>query len=105
MRPRRPFSSLRDCRIGLPTSCDSVRASVSCVATTRSRNSAIAASRFPIGTRRPARLRRRARASYFARTALALSAATSAMTAPVAGLVIFIVAPWRIRTQHRAYAR
>ena len=29
IRPRRPFSSLRDCCIGLPTSCVSVRASVS----------------------------------------------------------------------------
>ena len=37
IRGSRPFSSLRDWRIGLPTSCVSVRASVSCIATIRSR--------------------------------------------------------------------
>jgi hypothetical protein len=48
---------LRDCRIGLPTSSVSVRASSSSRATIAARNFAIASRRFFIGTARPARLR------------------------------------------------
>ena len=44
MRLRSPLSSFFDWRIGLPTSCVSVRASASCLATTRSRNARIAAT-------------------------------------------------------------
>ena len=89
MRPVRPLSSLRDWRIGLPTSSDSVRASSGMRSTTSSRNLRIAARRFLIGVAAQSGCARRAR-SYFARTDLALSAATSASTAPVAGLVIFM---------------
>ena len=89
MRPSSPLSSLRDWRIGLPTSCVSVRASVSRIATIRSRNAAMAARRFRIGTLAhfgcPARA-----SSYLRRTAAALSAVISVMTAPSAGLAIFI---------------
>src|SRR6266496_988080 len=91
-RPRRPFNSLRDWRIGLPTSCVSVRASVSCMATIRSRNAAIAASLLLIGTfahfRWPARA-----SSYLRRTAAALSAVISVITVPSAGLMIFMQTP------------
>ena len=59
-RPSRPFSSFRDCRIGLPTSDVSVRASVSCIATTRSRKAAIVARRFLTERAAQRRLRRRA---------------------------------------------
>ena len=84
--------SLRAWRIGLPTSCVSVRASVSCIAPIRSRNFSIASSRLRIGTLAQRTWPARA-TSYLRRTAAALSAATSAMTAPVAGLVIFMGAP------------
>ena len=49
MRPVRPLSSLRDWRIGLPTSCVSVRASSGWRSTTSSRNLRMAARRFLIG--------------------------------------------------------
>jgi hypothetical protein len=48
MRPSSPVISLRAWRIGLPISSVSVAASVSCIATMRSRNAAIVASRFLI---------------------------------------------------------
>ncbi len=83
------MSSLRDCRIGLPTSSVSVRARVSCIATIRSRKAAIAARRLRNGTRAHGACPARA-VSYFPRTVAALSAAMSAMTAPVAGLTIFM---------------
>src|SRR5688572_31728591 len=88
-RPRSPLSSLRDCRIGLPTSEVSVRASVSCIATTRSLNAAIAARRFLIERAAHAGCAARAR-WYFRRTSALASAGTSAMSSPLAGLWIFI---------------
>src|SRR5512143_672299 len=88
-RARRPLSSFRDCRIGLPTSCVSVRASVSRIATIRSRNAAIAASRARSGVRAHFGCAERA-SSYLRRTAAALSAVTSVMTVPSAGLTIFM---------------
>ena len=61
-RGNRPLSSLLDWRIGLPTSRVSVRASVSCIATIRSRKARMASSRFLSGSRRPVAAARRVRA-------------------------------------------
>ena len=92
IRVRSPFNSLRDCRIGLPTSCVSVRASVSCSATIRSRKRAMAASRRAMPRAAHAGCAARAR-STLRRTEAAVSVATSAISAPSAGLRIFIGVP------------
>ena len=56
-RASRPLSSLRDWRIGLPTSRVSVRARSSSRSATCARNRPIASSRLRSGTARPGRLR------------------------------------------------
>ena len=88
MRGSRPFSSLRDWEMGLPTSVVRTFASFSVSATTRSRNLAIAARRFLSGTRAHAGCAARA-CWYFALTVRASSALRSAATSPVAGLTTF----------------
>ena len=93
MRASRPLSSLRDCRIGLPTSSVSVRASVSCSATTRSRKAATAASRFFSGSAAHAGCAARARWTL-RRTPRLASASMSAMSAPVAGLWMRMIVGW-----------
>src|SRR5262245_12968581 len=77
--------------MGLPISWVSVRASVSCMATTRSPKRAIASMRLATGTLAQAGCAARA-ALYFRRTAALPSASTSARTAPLAGLTIFMTA-------------
>src|SRR5205823_3320748 len=88
-RFRSPFSSFLDCTIGLPTSCVSVRASVSWRALMQSRKARIASTRFltDVAAHGPCAARAR---SYLRRTAKAPSSGTSVITAPVAGLRIFM---------------
>jgi hypothetical protein len=92
MRGRRPFSSLRDCAMGLPTSVVSTRASLSDSPTTRSRNFAIASRRLrsAVAAQRGCALRA---CMYFAFTLFASSASSVAATSPVAGLVTLSFTP------------
>src|SRR6185369_17225417 len=86
MRGSTPFSSLRDCAMGFPTSLVSTCASLSVSATTSSRNVAIASSLRRSGTAAQRGCAARAR-SYLARTPFASSAASVATGEPSAGLV------------------
>ncbi len=88
MRARKPFSSLRDCASGLPTSCVSVRASVSSSVATARRKRAIEIARLASGVACHAGCAFLARSAFFA-TLAASSAGTSAISEPSAGLVIF----------------
>src|SRR5260221_6213403 len=87
-RGARPFSSLRDWAMGLPTSVVRTRASASDCAATRSRNFSIAAKRFLSATRAQPGCAARA-CWYFALTLFASSALRSAATSPVAGFTTF----------------
>ena len=90
MRPSSPLISLRDWRIGLPTSAVRVTASVSTSAAIATRKRCSSCSRCAIG--------RAAHAGCAARAARARSvtnagvaSGTSAISAPVAGLWIFSI--------------
>ena len=95
-RGKRPFSSLRDCAMGLPTSVVRMVERSSVRSITSSRNLAIVARRLASGTVAHAGCAARAR-SYFALTLFASSAGSVWTTFPVAGLVtlsiIYFVTP------------
>jgi hypothetical protein len=90
MRPSSPFSSLRDWRIGLPTSEVRIAASRSRWSTMPARKRRIAASRVASGVAAQAGCAARA-ALYLASTLSALSSASSAMVPPCAGLMILSI--------------
>ena len=108
MRPSRPFNSLRDWRIGLPTSCVSVRASSVLARDDRSRNARSQSRRLLHRQRGPARLGD-ARLRVFGRDRSSrCRRATSAIAAPFQGFTIFIgrrrrsCAGWRGAGSRRA---